>query len=224
MDETFRLVNATAPAYGRDMPRFRSVAKTKRHQPEARRRNARTHQTILVTAAKLLQEKGYVNVTVEAIAAGAGTGKQTIYRWWPSKAAVFLEIYASYAPRDVPVPDTGSAEQDLIELVQWFCELFTKTIAGRALAGLIAEAQGDKQIQRAFRQLIADCRSVMRRIFERGRARGELTADVDVDVALDMMSGAVWYRLFTGHPQIDADYAKAVVSHMFRGIAPSTRA
>jgi AcrR family transcriptional regulator len=224
MDETVRLVNATAPNYGRYMPRSGPVGKAKRHQPQARRRNSRTHRTILVTAAKLLREMGYVNVTVEAIAAGAGTGKQTIYRWWPSKAAVFLEVYASYAPREVPVPDTGSAEQDLTELVHWFCELFTKTIAGRALAGLIAEAQGDKEIQRAFRQLIADRRSVMRRIFERGRARGELTADVDVDVALDMMSGAVWYRLFTGHPQIDADYAKAVVSHMFRGIAPSTRA
>lgn len=191
--------------------------------PKQARRNPQTHKTILITAAKLLQEKGYLNVTIEAIAAQAGAGKQTIYRWWPSKAAVVLEVYASLAPREVPVPDTGSVEQDLIQLVHWFCELFTRTIAGSALAGLIAEAQGDAQIQRAFRELVIGRRSLMSQILERGLARGELAADADFDVVLDMLSGALWYRLFTAHAPIGPHYARDLVRHMMAGIAAPAR-
>ncbi|MEI2577700.1 TetR/AcrR family transcriptional regulator [Scytonema sp. PRP1] len=81
--------------------------------PSIRRRNQRSHQAILKATAELLEEKGYRDICIEAIAPSAvpfgqfpraGVGKQTIYRWWPSKAAVVMEAYSEKLRRIFPHP------------------------------------------------------------------------------------------------------------------------
>jgi AcrR family transcriptional regulator len=201
MDETFRLVNATAPAYGRDMPRFRSAAKSKRHQPEVRRRNARTHQTILVTAAKLLQEKGYVNVTVEAIAAGAGTGKQTIYRWWPSKVDILLDTLIDDASGQLAVPDTEPAADSIRRYLHSLARFVAGEPAGKVLLALIGEAQHDPDMARAFgERYLGPQRDKERAMLQRGVTSGEFPADLDTEAVLDALTGPILYRALTGRP------------------------
>src|SRR5919204_4956149 len=78
-----------------------------------RKRSEESRQAILAAAAELTSEVGYAGLTIEGIAARSGTGKQTVYRWWPSKADVLLEALATRADLDVPVSDQGSYAADL---------------------------------------------------------------------------------------------------------------
>src|SRR3954471_7262811 len=80
---------------------------------QGRRRSNKSHKAILQAALDLLEQDGYRALTIEAIAARAGVGKQTIYRWWPSKAAVVLEAFTVNAATQIPQPNTGSLQQDL---------------------------------------------------------------------------------------------------------------
>jgi AcrR family transcriptional regulator len=114
-----------------------------------RRRSQRSHQAILSAATELLKENGYLGVSIEAIAASAGVGKQTIYRWWPSKADVVMEAVAFQLARDIPVPDTGSVESDLQAFLQRLFTVFATTGAGRTVAGLMAEAQTNPEFAQA---------------------------------------------------------------------------
>src|SRR5215204_2853352 len=86
-----------------------------RKPPNPARRNQRSRRAILRATADLLGEVGYTKLAVEAIAARAGVGKQTIYRWWPDKGAVVLDAYVALvqADQELTFPDTGDLEADL---------------------------------------------------------------------------------------------------------------
>ena len=191
---------------------------------QRRRRSERSHRAILGAAAELLNERGYAGVTIEGIAARAGVGKQTIYRWWPSKAAVFMEIYNERAAETLADLDTGSVGDDLRNLLRGMFVLFTTTSAGPAMSGMIAEAQSDPEAARAFREeFMVTRRAVTRGILERGVARGELRADLDLDAAIDVFTGAVWQRLLQGHAPMDERYADGVVEIILPGMLEPRR-
>ena len=106
------------------------------------RRNPDSAEAILEAAEAVLIEAGYAGFSIEAVARRARAGKPTIYRWWPSKAALLLEVYQRQ--KRVDIPDTGSLEQDL---VGFLINLFThwrETSSGSVFKSLIAEAQSDE--------------------------------------------------------------------------------
>ncbi len=70
-----------------------------------RRRSERSHAAIVAATQELLVERGYRELTIEGVAARAGVGKQTIYRWWPSRAALVLEAYLAGSDTALPPPD-----------------------------------------------------------------------------------------------------------------------
>src|SRR6185312_1951178 len=88
-----------------------------RNAPDPARRNERSRRAVLDAALELLSETGYAALTVEAIAARAGVGKQTIYRWWPGRGAVILDALAEAGPPP-PLPDTGDLRADLLLVVR----------------------------------------------------------------------------------------------------------
>lgn len=187
-----------------------------------RRRNQRSHQAILKAAAELLEEKGYGDVCIEAIAARARVGKQTIYRWWSCKAAVIMEAFAAQAARENPVPDTGSVKQDLCQVLQQMFILLTNTTIGVALTGLIAETQIDPNLTETFReQFIKSRRQVTRTILERGITRGELREDLNLELVIDAIYGPVWYRMLLKHAPLDDAFAEELVSFLIVGIQAS---
>src|SRR5260370_830118 len=85
---------------------------------EKPRRSAHSHAAVLRAAADLAGRLGYANASIEQIAAEAGVGKQTIYRWWPNKAALFIEVYRGLVPADIVTDDTGSLAGDLEAVLQ----------------------------------------------------------------------------------------------------------
>src|SRR5439155_507221 len=85
----------------------------------------------------------------EGVAAKAGVGKTTIYRWWSTKADIYIDLYSELALQIVPPPDTGDYVRDLVILVQGAFKLYRNTAAGPALAGIIAEAQSNAAISAA---------------------------------------------------------------------------
>lgn len=182
-------------------------------------RSQRTHRAVMTAAAELLAENGYVSVTIEGVAARASVAKTTIYRWWPTKAAIFMELYNELAAETLTALDTGSVEQDLRNLFQGMFKLFTTTSAGPAMVGMIAEAQSNLEVAKSFwEQFMVHRRNVTRKILERGVDRGELQADLDIDLTIDVLSGPIWYRLLLEHAPLDDYYADGVVHQVLFGI------
>lgn len=184
-----------------------------RRQPDPRRRDATVHRAILAATVELLEAAGFQALTIEAIAARAGVGKQTIYRWWPSKAAVVLEAYIAAGFERVPTPDTGTLTGDLeailLPVFRWNA-MFTRGSA-RANKGMMAEAQLNPDFHQAYVALHRSWWKPLRAVLARGVTRGELRDDVDLDALIDLMLGAAWYRILLEHAPLDDDFARLVI-------------
>lgn len=187
---------------------------------KGRPRNAETEKTILATAYELLLEEGFSAVTVEKIADRAKVSKATIYKWWPNKAAVVMDSFLSAAMSRLPVPDTGSVMADMVIQAGNLAGFLTSR-EGKVIAELIGEGQFDGKLAEEYRaRYFAPRRLDSKRILERGVQRGELQADLDLELCIDLIYGPLFYRLLvTGEP-IDPSFIKAVISYAFKGIAP----
>jgi AcrR family transcriptional regulator len=117
-----------------------------------RPRDEASRQAILHAASDLLEERGYLQLTIEEIAAAAGVGKPTIYRWWPSKAELVIEAYLSRADARLSMPDSGRLDADLREYTLTFCRVLMETNTARAVIGLAAAACDDPTVAMAFRE------------------------------------------------------------------------
>jgi AcrR family transcriptional regulator len=184
--------------------------------PNQRRRNAKARSAILRAARELLHRRGLQRLTIEGIAERAGVGKATIYRWWPSKAAVVMDAVLEAAGPRIPFPDTGSAREDLRRQIASVIELYTRTKTGRGIRAMIAESQHDPSLAESLRdRFIASRRAEAAAVFERGIERGELRPDLDVGVAIDALYGAIYYRLLVSHAPLDAVYADTLIGQVF---------
>ena len=99
----------------------------------------RTRERALAAASRILRRDGFARLTMERVAAESGVAKTTVYRRWPTKAALCMDLYLDVAGRELHDPDTGSIAGDLREIANTVIRLQTKTIAGQAFIGLIAE-------------------------------------------------------------------------------------
>ena len=182
--------------------------------PEARRR-------IVDATRELLSAHGARQVTINQIATAAGVGKQTIYRWWPSKTAIALDALEEMFDAENPLPETGSAVGDLRLQMRRVATSFRSPI-GAIVSDLIAEAQGDAALDAAFRQRYFDRRR--RRaaaIIEAAVERGEIAAGLDLGVVIDLLYGPLWLRFLVGHAELDDDAVDRLLDHAWRGLAPT---
>lgn len=185
-----------------------------------RRRSERSHQAIIAATRELLVERGYPDVTIEAIAARAGVGKQTIYRWWPSRAALVLEAYLSSADV-VAAPAAGrTAREDVRALLGWLIAVLAEPTGGHVVAGLVADIQHDADLADGFhRDVVPARREAMLAALERGQARGEIRRDADLELAVDALHGAIFYRLLLSGEPLGADFATRLADHLLEGLA-----
>lgn len=168
-----------------------------------RRRNEATHRAILDAALRLLGESQGEPVTIDAIARAAGVGKQTVYRWWPSKGALLLDALTARADLHVPAPDTGSVHEDLRLLTATTFRGAQEESTAPALRTLVREAAHDPHLAELLRTFTAARREAVRAVLDRGRRRGELAADADLDLMTDQLYGVFWYRFLLGHAPLD---------------------
>jgi AcrR family transcriptional regulator len=180
-----------------------------------RRRNEATRQAILDASLGMLLS-GDTAITMDGLAAAARVSKQTIYRWWPTKAAVLAEALTAGAKARVPAADTGTVLGDLTAfLIATFRGANDPAVA-QALRLIMAEAQSDPQAAEVLHAYTAERRTELRTILDRGRERGQLSADLDLDMVIDQAFGVVWYRLLVGHAPLTRRAAVALAKTLLR--------
>lgn len=160
---------------------------------------------------------------MERVAAESGVAKTTLYRRWPTKAALCMDLYLDVAARELHDPDTGNVANDLKQIANTVIHLQTRTVAGPALIGLIAEAQVNPETRRAYLAEFADRRRDMSRlVLRRAIQRGELRADTDIDLVIDALGGAATFRLLQGHAPLTRKFTDALVTLVLFGCRTST--
>ena len=183
-------------------------------QHTGRRRNAAARDAILDVTFDLLRTRGAAGLTIDAIAEAAGVGRQTIYRWWPSKGAVAAEAMARQARAIVPVRDTGSFADDLTQfLADSFAGLEDPGMR-RALRQLVSAAQADEHVAEVLAEFTAQRRAALRALLERGRASRDIAPDADRELLVDVAHGVLWYRLLVGHAPLDPRAARDLAAHL----------
>src|SRR5918994_657923 len=185
-----------------------------------RRRSERAHAAIVTATQELLVERGYGALTIEGVAGRAGVGKQTIYRWWPSKSALALEAYLAGAePVSLPA-DSGSTRKDVRALVTWLADVLSLPMGRRVVAGLVADLQHDPDLAEGFRRGVVPARrQAMLAALERGRERGEIRADADLELAVDALHGPVFYRLLLSGEPLDEAFVNRLADQTLAGLA-----
>lgn len=186
------------------------------HHRIGRPRNKESYQAILNAALTLLKQNGYKVMTIEGIAREAGVGKQTIYRWWSSKAHVILEAFAQFAETEIEIPNQGDLYDDLtLFLSQTFQTL--EDGSKHIVRALMAEAILDAEFQCLFReQFITKRRNSLQQIIQQAVERGELPETVDFTLIIDLLYGAMWYRLLNGHAPLDSAFARQLAYNILK--------
>jgi AcrR family transcriptional regulator len=161
------------------------------------RRSPEAEAAVLSAARSLIGEKGYAGFSIEGVARRAGAGKTTIYRWYPTKADLFIAIYTVERAATVTVPDTGSLHGDLVGYTASLWRFWRSNSAGAALRGLIAEAQGTKEALAVLRgRFLPERTADVKRILSSAASRGEVAAS-EIDDKLSLWVGYSWLRLLT---------------------------
>ncbi|MGV0853126.1 TetR/AcrR family transcriptional regulator [Mycolicibacterium phlei] len=183
-----------------------------------RPRSEQSRLAVLGAASALLQEVGLRAMTTEEIAARSGVSKATIYKWWPNKYAVAVEAFLEELMAESPDPDTGSAREDILGVLRGLAHFYSGA-SGRVFAQLVGEGQVDDGVRREIQEhLVAPRRALLRAVWDRGVARGELRADVDPEAAVDLLIGPLLYRLMVGREPFDDD-VDGLVAAVLGGLA-----
>lgn len=183
-----------------------------------RPRSEKTKNAILSAAYDLLLENGFGAVTIDKIAERAGVSKATIYKWWPNKAAVIIDAFFDAAVVRLQVPDTGSTIDDMIIQVNNLAKFLTSR-EGRVINEIIAEGQFDQKLAETYRIIYFKPRRLdSRHILERGISRGELKADLDIELVIDLIFGPLFYRLLITGDEVDEAFIKSMINYVFEGI------
>jgi AcrR family transcriptional regulator len=177
----------------------------------ARTRDEAARRRVLDSARDLVCELGPRAVTVDEIAAAAGVGKQTIYRWWPSKSSVIMDALIELTdpvPAELPHSTYAAVRLQMRRVAAMFASR-----NGELIRELVADAQGDPALAADFRdRFFAHRRARGAATLKNGIATGELRPDLDVENALDVLYGPLWLRLLVGHGPVSQVAADQVLS------------
>jgi AcrR family transcriptional regulator len=191
--------------------------------PRGRPRSEKARKAVLDAAAELLLARGLSAVSMDAVAEQAGVSKATIYRWWPSKETLALDaLFTEWAAARPQPRDTGSLRGDLRSLLRPWARLASSRPYGRVLAALLTETHTDPVFAAEYRRRVVEPRrDQARAIFRRAIERGEIAADTKIEVALDLLYGALYHRLLHGHAPLTDRFTQDVIDLALAGIQPA---
>ena len=173
-----------------------------------RPRSEKPRRSILKATFSLMESKGYENLSIVDIARKAGVGKQTIYRSWKSKAELVIESVLEEIQEHVGVPDTGSIDGDLRSLLHSSFHRLRQPSSGKMLTGVLIAGRKNESALALFRErFIESPRNVIRGLFKRHQNTSILKADMNIELILDLIFGAMWYRLLMQHAPLDDSFA-----------------
>lgn len=192
--------------------------------PDASRRSDRARRAILSATRALVADVGYARLTIEGIAATAGVGKQTIYRWWPSKGAVLFDaILEANSQEDgaIALPDTGALDTDLQLVLRGTVAELADATNDRLQRAITAEIQADtvlagELVRRLLRPQLDACAE---RIAAGIRA-GQVDASVDPGLAVELLFGPIVHRWLLRTGELDEKFADDVLTMVLMGLRP----
>lgn len=183
------------------------------------RRNPEAQEAILDAAEAILLEQGAAAFSIEAVARRARAGKPTIYRWWPTRGTLLLDIYHRQKPAVIHA-DTGTIEEDVTLFIERLLD-YWRGGAGQVFRVVVAEAQRDEACAEALRAYAATRRQQTGAMFDRAIARGEISPDTDPLLAAEMLQSLAWHRLLTDRLAIDRAEAERIARQVVRGLKVS---
>jgi len=176
-----------------------------------RPRSEESRQAILHSTLKLLkQDGGFPQLSIEAIAADANVGKTTVYRWWPTKAALVADAFFTSAEEELQFPNTGSVQRDMSLQMRRVIRIF-RSDRGKVVAALLAGGHSDPELLEAFRErFLWPKRRQAYQTLQRGIDRGELPPDANLDLILDSLYGPIYMRFLIRHDKLDEGFADEI--------------
>ena len=178
-------------------------------------------ETIMRATLDLARELGYSKLSIEGVAARAGVGKHTIYRRWPSKGLLFLDALLSHNEPVLAYPDTGDITADLLHQAHAAVDLLGTPPWGPLFQDLLGEAQHDPAVAAALNERFI--RPQAERTSTRLKAaqeQGQISADLDLDLAMSILSGPLYFRFLITQEPMTHDYIDRVYEALFTGMAP----
>ena len=176
----------------------------KRGRPRSSSADAAIHEAVV----SLLEEVGYGGLRMDDVADRAGVSKPTIYRRWSTKADLVVSALENLLAEEIPMPSTGSFDEDLRSIINSLYLLLGHTAMGRALPGLVADKAMDANLAVAIDRLWAQRQAKVAVVIRRGIESGQARSDVDVAVLIDMLAASAYYRLLVTGSPIDELSAK----------------
>ncbi|MFD8707368.1 TetR/AcrR family transcriptional regulator [Kitasatospora sp. NPDC059648] len=195
-----------------------------RTAPDPARRSDRARAAVLAAATELVAEVGYGKLTIEAIAARASVGKQTIYRWWPSKGAVVFDAFLAVNQHEggLALPDTGDLAADLRAVLRPTSDELTDPGADRTYRAIIAELLNDPALHAEYRTRLLDpLLEVTRDRLRAAREAGQLAPDADLDLAVELVYGPLYYRWQYRLGPLTHEHADRLVDAALRALSRS---
>ncbi|RZU24580.1 TetR family transcriptional regulator [Streptomyces sp. BK239] len=155
---------------------------------------------------------GYARMSIEGIARRAGVGKTAVYRRWRSKLHLVLDIVSAIAVQGLPAPCTGSLEGDLRMLYEVTSRALRHPVASQIIPDLQAEAARNPEIAEALQKALRDGQEgVALKIVAAATERGEVRREADAELALDLISGPLYWRsVVIRSPKLPKDYLAAL--------------
>ncbi|MFG1939244.1 TetR/AcrR family transcriptional regulator [Micromonospora tulbaghiae] len=191
--------------------------------PQPARRNEQSRRAILAAALELLTETGYPAPTVEAIAARAGVGKQTIYRWWRGKGAVILDALADDMPEAIALPDTGDLRADLRQVLRATVAEFADPRLSATTRAITIETLADEDLGGQARdRLLRPQLNAVRVRLEAAREAGQVRSDAALDQVVELLFGPLYHRWLLRNGPLTDDYADGIVDLVVAAVTPST--
>jgi AcrR family transcriptional regulator len=190
---------------------------------QGRRRSPLAARAVLQAALDLLDSRdvGYRGLTMQAVAARSGVSKATLYRWWPNKAHLVLDVYRSKSARDVAASVTGDLRTDLQSHLGRLAFALINLESSRTVAEITLAAAENRSFGELYRQtLLKERRQAVLDILIAGRARGQVRAEADLTVAVDAAFGAIHHRLLLTKEPIDGPFTSALAGLIVDGLSP----
>jgi len=191
-----------------------------------RPRSERARQAILNSTLEFLEqrENGFANLTIEYVAARAGVGKATVYRWWPNKAALVADAFASSVTHKLFFPDTGFVCDDIAQQMQQLVKIF-RSRRGHVVSAILGAGQSDSTLVTAFRDRFLKPRRVEAyATLRRGIERGELPKNLDLDHVLDALYGPIYMRFLIKHDGLTPEFVDQQCQLVLRQVLPCVKA
>ena len=187
------------------------------NQPSAGRpRSEEAHKAILDATLELLIEVGFSALTVEGVATRAGVGKATIYRRWPSKLPLVVEAFGQL-PGFEEV-DTGDLAEDLKKMLRSYLKVFNSTPLSAVLPSLAGERTHNPELSQLFEPVSKGRRKPLIKAFERAVERGEISPELDLDLAADLVVGPIAVALFFKGGRLNPKMVGPMVDYALDGI------